>query len=155
MVVKMDKIITNKIKCRTCGDVIESFFTHDLKKCKCGAVEIDGGKEYLRRSANSIDDFIELSTVINDDEIQEKDMLNTGVSKELLQKDIKIPKYLQQTLEKQRRIEAEYEKTKDDKLSIAVSTVWEEVYVDINQALISDAITDEEAYELRKKYLGF
>lgn len=72
-----------------------------------------------------------------------------------LQKDIKIPKYLQQTLEKQRRIEAKYEKTKDDKLSIAVSTVWEEVYVDINQALISDAITDEEAYELRKKYLGF
>lgn len=152
----MDKIITNKIKCRTCGDVIESVFTHDLKRCKCGAVEIDGGKEYLRRSANSIDDFIELSTVINaDDEIQEKDMLDTGVSKELLQKDIKIPKYLQQTLEKQRRIEAEYEKTKDDKLSIAVSTVWEEVYVDINQALISDAITDEEAYELRKKYLGF
>lgn len=72
MVVKMDKIITNKIKCRTCGDVIESVFTHDLKRCQCGAVEIDGGKEYLRRSANSIDDFIELSTVINDDEIQEK-----------------------------------------------------------------------------------
>ena len=60
MVVKMDKIITNKVKCRKCGDVIESVFTHDLKRCKCGAVEIDGGKEYLRRSAKSIDDFIEL-----------------------------------------------------------------------------------------------
>ena len=49
MVVKMDKIITNKIKCRKCGDVLESVFTHDLKRCKCGSVEIDGGKEYLRR----------------------------------------------------------------------------------------------------------
>lgn len=86
MVVKMDKIITNKIKCRKCGDVIESVFTHDLKRCKCGAVEIDGGKEYLRRSAKSIDDFIELSTVINADEIQEKDMIDIGVSKELFQK---------------------------------------------------------------------
>ena len=59
----MDKIITNKIKCRKCGDVLESVFTHDLKRCKCGSVEIDGGKEYLRRSAKNIDDFIELSTV--------------------------------------------------------------------------------------------
>ena len=82
----MDKIITNKIKCRKCGDVIESFFTHDLKRCKCGAVEIDGGKEYLRRSAKNLDDIIELSTVINDDEIQEKDMIDIGISKELFQK---------------------------------------------------------------------
>ena len=49
-------------------------------------------KEYLRRSAKSIDDFIELSTVINADEIQEKDMIDIGVSKELFQMGKKIRK---------------------------------------------------------------
>lgn len=31
-------IIKNAIKCRKCGDVIESTSTHDLKICSCGAV---------------------------------------------------------------------------------------------------------------------
>ena len=68
--------------------------------------------------------------------------------------DIKIPKYLQDTLDKQKRLVAEYKKTKDIESSIAVSFVWEEVYVDINHALTNDAITEAEARELRKKYLG-
>lgn len=67
---------------------------------------------------------------------------------------IKIPHYLQETLDKQKRLENEYTKTKDDKLSVAVSAVWEEVYVDINHALTSNAITDVEACALRKEYLG-
>ena len=41
----MNKIITNKIRCRKCGDVIESKYTHDFRFCKCGAVAVDGGKE--------------------------------------------------------------------------------------------------------------
>ncbi|MDU4203388.1 MAG: hypothetical protein E7I13_06635 [Negativicoccus succinicivorans] len=68
--------------------------------------------------------------------------------------DIKIPKYLQDTLDKQKRLVAEYEKTKSVESSIAVSFVWEEVYVDINHALTNDAITEDEARALRKKYLG-
>ena len=45
----MNKIIVNKIKCKKCGDVIESTYRHDFKSCKCGAVAVDGGKDYLRR----------------------------------------------------------------------------------------------------------
>lgn len=56
-------IIKNAIKCRKCGDVIESTSTHDLKICSCGACAVDGGREYLRRSAPSLDDFIDLSVV--------------------------------------------------------------------------------------------
>lgn len=42
-------IIKNAIKCRKCGEEIESRYTHDFKTCKCGACSVDGGHEYLRR----------------------------------------------------------------------------------------------------------
>ena len=51
----MNKIIVNKIKCKKCGDVIESTYRHDFKFCKCGAVAVDGGHEYLRRCGNRED----------------------------------------------------------------------------------------------------
>ena len=55
-------IIINKIKCRICGDIIESESIHDFKRCKCGAVGVDGGHHYLRRIGNP-DDREELSIV--------------------------------------------------------------------------------------------
>ncbi|MDY5984720.1 MAG: hypothetical protein SPI94_04545 [Candidatus Onthovivens sp.] len=42
-------IISNKIKCKFCGDVIESKHVHDFKTCSCGKCSVDGGHEYLRR----------------------------------------------------------------------------------------------------------
>lgn len=58
----MNKIIVNKIKCKKCGDVIESTYRHDFKFCKCGAVAVDGGKDYLRRLGYE-EDYEELSEV--------------------------------------------------------------------------------------------
>ena len=58
----MKKIVVNKIKCKKCGEIIESTHTHDFKYCKCGAVAVDGGKDYLKRLGN-FDDFEELSEV--------------------------------------------------------------------------------------------
>ena len=56
------KIITNKIQCTYCGDIIESVHVHDFKFCKCRAVSVDGGKSYLKRSfKNSPNDYIDLS----------------------------------------------------------------------------------------------
>jgi Zn finger protein HypA/HybF involved in hydrogenase expression len=55
------KIIENKIKCKKCGDIIESKTIHDFKRCKCGAVAVDGGHSYLRREADSKENFEELS----------------------------------------------------------------------------------------------
>ena len=63
----MQKIKKNCIKCKNCGDVIESKDRHDFKSCKCGAVSVDGGKDYLRRGyTNSLDDFEELSEYENE-----------------------------------------------------------------------------------------
>lgn len=45
----MKKIKTNKIKCKHCGDIIESIHVWDYKACSCKTVSVDGGKEYLKR----------------------------------------------------------------------------------------------------------
>ena len=45
----MRKIAVNKIRCKKCGDVIDSKSVHDFKFCKCQSVAVDGGHDYLRR----------------------------------------------------------------------------------------------------------
>lgn len=53
-------ITRNRIRCKRCNDVIESFYTHDFKWCKCHLVAVDGGHEYMRRCGNK-EDMEELS----------------------------------------------------------------------------------------------
>lgn len=56
------KILRNMIKCKKCGEIIESKSVHDFNWCKCGTVFVDGGHEYLRRGfKDSPDDYEELS----------------------------------------------------------------------------------------------
>jgi hypothetical protein len=57
----MAKIKVNKLKCKKCGDVIESKYGHDYKYCKCGSIFIDGGLEYGRYGWPSGDpkDYVE------------------------------------------------------------------------------------------------
>ena len=57
----ISKIISNKAKCKKCKDIIESTYRHDFVTCKCGAISVDGGKDYLRRAFRDIDDIEELS----------------------------------------------------------------------------------------------
>ena len=56
----MKKIIKNAIRCKKCGDIIESESTHDFKWCSCKSVAVDGGLHYLRR-VGFPDDWEELS----------------------------------------------------------------------------------------------
>ena len=67
----MKKIIKNSIRCKKCGDVIESKNVHDLVSCKCGNCSVDGGKQYIRRSFTTTpeEDYEELSEFedVNDD----------------------------------------------------------------------------------------
>lgn len=56
----MKRILVNKIRCNLCGDEIESTSVHDFKWCKCGAVAVDGGHEYMKRCGNP-EDITELS----------------------------------------------------------------------------------------------
>ena len=64
------KYFKNKIRCKICGDVIESKFEHNYVCCSCGACSTDGGysipgdtSRYIRRNWNpdygGIDDVIE------------------------------------------------------------------------------------------------
>lgn len=52
----------NAIRCRHCGDVVESHGQHDFHSCWCGKVAVDGGQAYLGRTGFS-DDAEELSVV--------------------------------------------------------------------------------------------
>lgn len=62
----MKKIIKNAIRCKNCGDIIESTSVHDFKFCFCGNVAVDGGHDYLKRSfRNSKDDYEELSEYVD------------------------------------------------------------------------------------------
>ena len=54
-------ILRNAIQCKICGDIIESISVHDFKTCSCGSCSVDGGHDYLRRCAKSLDDFVDLS----------------------------------------------------------------------------------------------
>ena len=53
-------IIRNAIRCKKCGDIVESTSVHGFKTCSA-----DGGHDYLRRSAPSVGGFINLSMVWN------------------------------------------------------------------------------------------
>ena len=66
---KKPVIITNKVKCNNCGDIIESKSVHDFNCCSCyvktngeTGICVDGGKDYLRR-VGDIKNYEELSEV--------------------------------------------------------------------------------------------
>lgn len=56
-------IVQNAVTCLGCGDFIVSKHRHDFVTCTCGAISVDGGQAYLRRSgdfANAVDHSWEL-----------------------------------------------------------------------------------------------
>lgn len=53
-------IIQNAVKCNKCDDFIFSAHRHDFVTCKCGAISVDGGQSYLRRSGD-IHNYTDLS----------------------------------------------------------------------------------------------
>ena len=71
----MRKIITNKVKCRLCGDVIESTYRNDIKSCKCGEITVDGGTDYIRRGwQTDRANIIELSEYEEEHKIPEEEI---------------------------------------------------------------------------------
>ena len=55
------KILLNMAQCRKCKDVIQSTYRHDFKCCRCGAIHVDGGHDYIKRGAKDLNDIVELS----------------------------------------------------------------------------------------------
>ena len=44
-----------KIRCKKCGDILESKYRHDFKMCSCKSCYIDGGNDYCRVGGNKED----------------------------------------------------------------------------------------------------
>lgn len=62
------KISFNRARCRKCGTFLESKTVHDFQTCACGAISIDGGREYIRQLAvdwNLFEDLTEYEELIN------------------------------------------------------------------------------------------
>lgn len=78
------EILRNRIRCNLCGNVIESEYRHDMRWCECGAVAVDGGHSYLKRSfVNSPKDYTELSEVVyTDEELAEQARLQEDLREE-------------------------------------------------------------------------
>ena len=68
----MPRIIRNAIRCRKCGDIIESETVHDFRVCSCGACAVDSGHYYLRRCGN-LEDWEELSKA---EKVEDNSVLN-------------------------------------------------------------------------------
>lgn len=63
------KLLVNKAQCSLCNDIIESKTVHNFVCCKCGAIFVDGGKDYARRGfTNSPDEIIDLSIYEKDED---------------------------------------------------------------------------------------
>ena len=60
------KIIKNRARCKKCGDIIESTDRHDIKSCRCGAIIVDGGYDYIRRGFDKRENLEDLSVLLFD-----------------------------------------------------------------------------------------
>jgi hypothetical protein len=47
-----EHIISNQATCKKCATTIFSSHRHDYVECPCGAIMVDGGNDYLRRSVS-------------------------------------------------------------------------------------------------------
>lgn len=45
----------NAVRCKLCGETIESRHVHDFKTCACKSASVDGGLSYIRIGGNSKD----------------------------------------------------------------------------------------------------
>ena len=86
-------IVSNKAKCKFCGDIIESKHTHNFVTCSCGAVSVDGGHEYLRRcykaGYTAEECFEDLSEYANVPDNEQVDLDDPEQEQELTEEDYK------------------------------------------------------------------
>jgi hypothetical protein len=47
------RLVVNRAKCLECGDEVQSHHVHDYVTCRCGALSVDGGLDYIKRVRKS------------------------------------------------------------------------------------------------------
>lgn len=66
----MSTVLRSQLECKRCGQLIASLHRHDFRTCKCGAVSLDGGRDYMRIVGNR-EDWEPRSLVIDADVTQD------------------------------------------------------------------------------------
>lgn len=61
------------IKCKKCGDLIQSKHRHDMVWCKCHSVAIDGGDDYCRWAG----DKENIEFYVKEEDIKKKEMMKS------------------------------------------------------------------------------
>lgn len=51
-------VVLNMAQCKKCGVVVVSTHRHDYRTCKCGAIAVDGGRDYVRLAGNPDDIYV-------------------------------------------------------------------------------------------------
>lgn len=57
----MERVMVNKARCLKCSSVIESIYRWDYVTCSCGAISIDGGRDYYVRRCGDLEAIEDLS----------------------------------------------------------------------------------------------
>ena len=86
-------ILSNQVRCVACGDEPFSAHRHDFRYCKCGAVAVDGGMDYLRRLGDP-EGMVEMSISITQDEYEMLEAAIEDPSKNTLGKVCSIARVL-------------------------------------------------------------
>ena len=66
----MSKLVRNAIKCKLCGEVIESTHRHNFVTCGCGNCSVDGGLDYQRIICNNLETVENISIIENSDDLK-------------------------------------------------------------------------------------
>ena len=61
------------IKCKKCGDLIQSKHRHDMVWCKCHSVAIDGGDDYCRWAGNKEN----IEFYVKEEDVKKKEMIKS------------------------------------------------------------------------------
>lgn len=70
-------LLRSQLRCPKCHDLISSIHRHDFRTCECGALSLDGGRDYLRVMASD-----EVMALMTDDEERAKIDCSISISGE-------------------------------------------------------------------------
>lgn len=101
-------ILYNKIRCKKCGDILESKNVHDFKMCSCRSCAVDGGHDYLRRVGEK-SDWEDMSVSIPLDEAIEKGYVRIRTEEDKQRDKETVMKILEALLQKDDEFKKEYD----------------------------------------------
>lgn len=119
-------IVINRVQCRKCGSTIVSEFDNDFKRCECGAIAIDGGREYLKRMGK--EEYINDLSI----KITNEDLKNISDLKGLIDELNDCDNYIQ-------KLSIDYYRYKDEATDFSNNTYNKHKFTDSEIVVINTA----------------